>query len=381
MGYIPFYKPDIPFFRSRFYLHQALSHGWLTKGPLTERFEKSLASYLGTERILAVNSGTSALHLAIKASGLKSADEVIIPTVTFIATLEILIYESLKPVLCDIHQDNWNMDPSMLEKLITSSTKAVIYVPLAGYPGELKKIKEICDQNGLILILDLAHALESRISGKFLWEFSDFSAYSFYATKNLTTAEGGALYCKDPVKFEYSKLLSLHGMSKNAWNRYQKHGSWRYDIEYFGYKYNMSDIHAAIGLSQIPLIQRKLIKRHQLRQLYVRLLKDLPIQFQHYNIKEHTVADHLFLIRITENSKISRDELMEGLQKAGIGYSMHFIPLYEMKAIKNILGPIKYQNSSQYSNEAISLPLYTGMSYRDISKVCDAVKRILNRKN
>lgn len=374
---IPFARAPVSFDTVAPFLREAFENGWLTTGPLAERFIAGVGEFLGTRNIVSVSSCTAALQIALAAAKLKSGDEVILPAHTFIATFETVELAGLTPVLVDIDPATWNISLESAAAHLTERTRAVICVPFAGNPLPLPAWRTFADQHKLTLILDNAHALEAKFQNKFLHEYADYSCYSFYATKNLTTAEGGAIVCPAD-KLELVRTLSLHGMSRAAWKRYAG-GSWRYDIIETGYKANLTDIHAAIGLAQLPLLQKHHARRIELTARYHRAFADLPLRRQ--NLPEGTLQDehgaHLYCISLNDAAR--RDVIIEHLQSEGIGTSVHFIPIYEFSHTKN-----KYSFHTQdfphthgYFSGAVSLPLYPTLSDAEQDEIIRIVRDAL----
>src|SRR5215831_5234455 len=228
-----------------------LRSGWITTGARVRQFEADFAQYVGCRHAVAVNSGTAALHLALDAVGIKEGDEVVVPTMTFAATAEVVLYFRARPVMVDCQRDTLNLDPDQLEGAITSKTKAIMPVHIAGQPCEMHRIMEIARHHHLKVIEDAAHALPARYQGKMVGTIGDITCFSFYATKTITTGEGGIATTESPEWADRMRIMGLHGISKDAWKRYTAEGSWYYEILYPGYKYNMTDIAAAIGIEQL----------------------------------------------------------------------------------------------------------------------------------
>ncbi|MBV6494137.1 MAG: UDP-4-amino-4-deoxy-L-arabinose--oxoglutarate aminotransferase [Turneriella sp.] len=379
------HKPRIPFSRSPVdfesvapLFKEAIDNGWLTTGPLVERFNSGLKNYWETDNVVLVSSCTAALQIALKALDLKHNDEVIIPAMTFIATLEAIELSGLTPVLADIDPLTWNISVKSIEQKISPWTKAIIAVAFAGNPPAMQELRKLADKHNLKLILDNAHALEAKFDGKFLHHYADFSCYSFYATKNLTTAEGGAIICSKE-DMERVRALSLHGMSRNAWNRYAG-GTWRYDIVETGFKANLTDIHAAIGIAQLGKIETHHKRRLELIEKYGSGLKGLPIRFQGLEglVSPNGHAAHLFSISIAPQSIVKRDTLIEELQKNSIAYSVHFIPLPEFSTVqkKYNFKPEDYPHSYEYFSGALSLPLYPQLKDSEVDEIIKVIRSL-----
>ncbi|RME87864.1 MAG: DegT/DnrJ/EryC1/StrS aminotransferase family protein [Candidatus Hydrogenedentota bacterium] len=368
---IPFFKPFIPKEQTFHYWDQALQNGWLTYGPLSIELEKKLANFLQAENLVCVNSCTSALLLALKLADLPPKSEVLLPTNTFIATYEVILHAGHIPVLCDIHPDDWNISVKEIQKKCNQKTKAIIAVSFAGMPVNLKWLSAFCKDRRITLILDNAHALESTFDGKPLHLYADFAAYSFYATKNLTTAEGGALVFQNPAYEKKARELILHGMSKDAYRRYHD-AKWQYDIVDLGYKMNFNDIHAALGLAQLPFLKNNHQKRKDISEHYQNRLSPHGFQFQQASFPENfDHAYHIMPVMLPKN--YSRDHAMQKLNQANIGFSVHFIPLYEMSYVKNQTQSAHFPSNDMYYQRCITLPLYPSLDLADVDFICDVL--------
>lgn len=375
---IPFARAPLDFDAASPYLKEAIDNAWLTTGPLTERFTAALSAELQTENLVAVSSCTAALQIALASADLPDDAEVIVPANTFIATFETVELAGLTPVLADMDAATWNVSVETLNTRLTPRTRAIIAVPFAGNPIPMQALREFADQHKLVLILDCAHALETTWQTKPLHHFADYSCYSFYATKNLTTAEGGAVVCPAD-KLEQVRALSLHGMSRAAWKRYAG-GSWRYDIIATGYKANLTDIHAALGLAQMPQLRKNHARRIKLSERYTSALQHLPLSVQKIpagaGSAEH--ARHLFCISVNANAGFTREDIMAEFSAQGIGFSVHFIPIYEFSSVREKYGfaATDYPATAEYFQGALSLPLYPTLSDENQSEVINALLRV-----
>lgn len=368
---IPFARAPLEYADAEPYLREAIDNGWLTTGPLTERFTASLKEYLGTENLIPVSSCTAALQIALAAADLPKDAEVILPSNTFVATFETVELQGLVPVLADIDAETWNISLAAIEKQITAKTRAIIAVPFAGCPLPMRELRHLADRYELTLILDSAHALETCYDGRRLHEYADYTAFSFYATKNLTTAEGGALVAP-AEKMERVRALSLHGMSRAAWNRYAG-GSWRYDIMETGFKANLTDIHAALGLAQIGRLKEYAARRIAIARAYRNGLAGLPIRMQALppNASDSDHAWHLFCISLTPEAKVTREQVMEIFREKSIGFSVHFIPIYEFTTAKKYprLTATDFPANANYFQGALSLPIYPTLSDEAVAEI------------
>lgn len=352
-----------------------LSSDWITTGPKTKRFESEFAAFLGAESALALNSCTAGLHLALVVLGIGSGDEVITTPMTFCSTVNVIEHVGAKPVFVDVEPDTLNIAPSLIERAITPQTRAIIPVHYAGHPCAMDKILEIAKEHNLFVIEDAAHAFPAQYQGQAVGTIGDLTAFSFYATKNLTTAEGGMLTGHQEL-IEKAKALSLHGMNRDAWKRYDKGGSWYYEVDAPGFKYNMTDIQASIGLQQLKRIDGFQKRRRQIVKRYNEAFAECPsleIPVERPDVKS---AWHLYTLRLNlETLKIDRDQFIEEMKDRNIGTSVHFIPIHMHPYYQR---KYKYQPEdfpTAYANfqRLVSLPLYPRMSDQDVDDVIEAV--------
>lgn len=378
MKRIPFARAPLDFDDAAPYLKEAIDNGWLTTGPLTERFTAALCAELETENLVAVSSCTAALQIALAAADLPDDSEVIVPANTFIATFETVELAGLTPVLADMDAATWNVSVETLTARLTPRTKAIIAVPFAGNPLPMQTLRKFADRHKLVLILDCAHALETTWQQKSLHHYADYACYSFYATKNLTTAEGGAIVCP-AEKLDEVRALSLHGMSRAAWKRYAG-GSWRYDIIATGYKANLTDIHAALGLAQLPRLRQHHARRIKLSERYTSALQHLPLALQQLSpaAGQSDHARHLFCISVRPDAGFTREDIMAEFAAQGIGFSVHFIPIYEFSHVreKHAFSPAEYPVTAGYFQGALSLPLYPTLTDGDQDEIISAILRV-----
>lgn len=356
-----------------------LRSGWLTYGPRTKQFEELFRSYVKASHAVGVNSGTSALHLALATLGIGPKDEVITSTNTFASSVNVVLHSHANPILVDIEHGTMNIDVSKIEEKITPRTKVIIPVHIAGHPCRMDEIKEIAEKHNLIILEDAAHAIESEYKGKKIGSISDFTAFSFYATKNITTGEGGMLTAKNKEYAEKARILSMHGISKDAWMRYSKRGYQHYDIIYPGYNYHMFDIQAALGLKQLPKIGKFRQRREEITRIYNEELAGLPIETP---VVENDVksAHYLYIIKLKlKELKVGRDTILNALQAENIGVGVHFIAVHRSKFYREYLKPKKneFPVADYVSESALSLPLYPRMSDEDAMDVVEAVRKVL----
>lgn len=377
-GYLPFHVPDIGEEEIESVV-ATLRSGWLTTGSKVKQFEEEFAAVIGVPHAIAVNSCTAALHLALDAVGLREGDEVIVPTMTFAATAEVVTYFRAKPVLVDCTADTLNIDPEKIEQAITSKTKAIIPVHFAGHPCEMDKIIGIARTHKLAVIEDAAHALPARYRGKMVGTIGDSTCFSFYATKNMTTGEGGMVTTNNPEWAARMRMMSLHGLSRDAWNRYSAKGAWAYDILYPGFKYNLTDVAAAVGIPQLHKCERFWKTRERYAALYSEGFADVPgliLPKVHEDVQH---AWHLYVIQLdTTRLRLGRDDMIDLLKQHDIGCSVHFIPLHLHPYYRDTLGyrPEHCPVATQVSQRIWSLPLYSRMTEEDVQRVISVVRKV-----
>jgi dTDP-4-amino-4,6-dideoxygalactose transaminase len=379
--FIPFHVPAIGEDEIRSVV-ETLKSGWLTTGSKVKSFEEDFARYVGSKHAIAVNSGTAALHLALDAIGIQEGDEVIVPTMTFTATAEVVLYFKAKPVLVDCERDTLNLDPAKLEAAITPKTKAIIPVHMAGHPCEMDEILTIARKHNLKVIEDAAHALPASYRGRPIGTIGDITCFSFYATKTITTGEGGMVTTENSKWAERMRIMSLHGISHDAWKRYTKEGSWYYEVLYPGFKYNLTDLAAAIGKEQLKKCGEFWQARRQIAMIYAQALAELEtVRLPSCrNGVQH--AWHLFIIKLDlERLKINRNQFVEALREKEIGTSVHFIPLHLHPYYRDEFGyqPEDFPNASAVFERIVSLPIYPRMSEPAVERVVEAVKNITSQ--
>lgn len=378
VSFIPFHRASIGQEEIEAVIN-VLRSGWLTTGQCARQFEANFAQYTGAQHAIAVSSCTAALHLALAAIDLGEYDEVILPTMTFAATGEVVFYSGARPVLLDSAPDTFHMDPNLIKAAITPRTKAILPVHYSGYAHELDAILDIAKRYGLKVIEDAAHAFPSRYRGEMIGTVGDFTCFSFYATKTITTGEGGMITTQDPALAARMRLLSLHGISRDAWKHYTLEGSWRYDIEALGYKYNLTDLQAAIGIAQLHKCETLLARRAALAARYTKQLSSLdafatpavPLDVQH--------AWHLYVLQVNEDIlDISRDRIIDELKARGIGTSVHFIPLHLHPLYQKNCGyrAGQFPNAERHFSRAISLPLFPDLPFDEQDHVIQALHDI-----
>jgi len=360
----------------------AVQSGWWTTGPKTLKFENEFKKFIGSGFSLAVSSWTAAAHLALEAIGLKAGDEVIVPSMTFTASAEIVCYFNAKPVIVDVQRDTYNIDPEEIEKAITKRTKAIIPVHYGGQPCDMDEILEIAKKNNLYVIEDAAHALPSFYKGKIIGMLSDVTCFSFYATKTLATGEGGMICTDNEEIAERCSIMRLHGINKDAWKRYSEKGSWYYEVIAPGYKYNFTDIQAALGIAQLKKINEMHKKRKEIFDIYNEGFKDNEL-IKLYKVKDdRTSSYHLYPVELNVSRlKISRSHFIEKLKESGIGVSVHFIPLYRHPYYRKTfnLKLEDYPVSELIYPGIITLPIWPGMKISQIEQVIDNVSSLMKK--
>ncbi|HVM98546.1 MAG TPA: DegT/DnrJ/EryC1/StrS family aminotransferase, partial [Candidatus Acidoferrales bacterium] len=325
---VPFFRPDIGDEEINAVV-ETLRSGWLTIGPRTEEFENQFARVIGAPQAIGVSSCTAALHLALDALDLEPGDEVITSTLTFTATGATIIHAGARPVLTDCTPDTLNIDPADVVRKITPRTRAIVPVHYAGHPAPMDELREIARSHRLTIIEDAAHALPAKYRGQNIGTIGDVTAFSFYATKNLCTGEGGMLTTANPELADRLRTRRLHGMSRDAWRRYSKQGSWRYDVSYPGFKYNMTDTAAAMGLVQLRRLPDLHRRRQEIAKIYQDMLSDVVGLDLPLTRPEVEPAWHLFVVRMQpDRLRIHRDQVIEELKERGVGSQVHFIPLH-----------------------------------------------------
>lgn len=357
---------------------EVLRSGWLTTGPRVREFETAFAEYVAAEHALAVNSCTAALHLALRTIGVAEGDEVILPTMTFAACGEVVLYLRARPVLVDSKKNSSNIDPAEVARAITPRTRAILAVHFAGEACDMDAILGVARAHRLKVVEDAAHALPSRFRGRMIGTLGDITCFSFYATKTLTTGEGGMATTNNHEYAERMRILSLHGISRDAWKRYTAEGSWRYDILEAGYKYNLTDLQAALGLAQLAKCDAMRARRARIAARYDRALALLDWIHRPQFRDDSDHAWHLYVIRVeTSRLLVDRDRVIEELKSQSIGTSVHFIPLH-LHPLYHQLGYRKGQfpNAEKQFSGAISLPIYPGMTDDDVDRVIEALAEI-----
>jgi len=352
-----------------------LRSSWITTGPKTGRFESEFAAYLQAPGALALNSCTAALHTALVTLGIGAGDEVITTPMTFSASVNVIEHVGARPVLVDVEPDTLNIDAGQVEAAITPRTRAILAVHYAGHPVDLDALRALAGAYRLALVEDAAHALPARYKGRLIGGGDNAVAFSFYATKNLTTAEGGML-TGDPDFLARARIVSLHGMSRDAWKRYDQGGSWFYEVLLPGFKYNMTDIQAALGLCQLRKLERFQRRRREVVSQYHRAFADEPALELPVTRPEVEHAWHLYVLRLRPGAlTIDRNRFIQELSERNIGTSVHFIPIHVHPYYRDKYGfkPDSFPVAYAEYRRILSLPLHPGLSDGDVGHVIEAV--------
>lgn len=356
-----------------------LKSGWLGTGPKTHRFEELFRDYKGSRFAVAVNSCTAALHLSILAAGIRPGDEVIVPTMTFCATANAVIHAGAKPVLVDCEKSTMNIDPEDIRRKITGATKAIIPVHFAGRPCNMDAVMNIVGKYNLKVIEDCAHAIESEYKGGKTGTFGDFGCFSFYVTKNIVTGEGGMVITDNEDYANKVKILALHGMSKDAWKRFGDEGYKHYQVVYVGYKYNMMDIQAAIGIHQLSRIEKYRNRRHEIWERYNKAFEGLPVFTPATTEPNTRHAYHLYTLLLdTARLKITRDKFLDEMTGRNIGVGVHYVALHLHPYYQQSFGYKKgdFPNAEWISEKTMSIPLSAKLTEQDVRDVIEAVTDI-----
>ena len=380
--WMPFCVPDISDAEVQA-VSDTVRSGWWAKGPRTIEFEKRFAEYVGAKYCVGVNSCTAALHLALMTQGIGPGDEVITTPLTFASSANTILHVGATPVFADIDPETGLIDPKEIEKKITDKTRAVVPVHYSGLAADIGEIGRLCERYGLFLSEDAAHAVETRYNGELIGHHPKGAvSYSFYATKNLACGEGGALVTDDEEVYKKASILSCHGMSAGSWNRYGKSGSWRYDIEEPGFKYNMFDIQAALALAQLARMDDMQRRRFEAVDVYEQAFRDVPqLRLQKTPDYCHH-SRHLYILRIVPDMlTISRDQFIEELKARNVGVSVHFIALHTMSAYTKRYGykPEDFPKAYAFSESEISLPMYSTLGREKAQYVADAVLDVVKK--
>jgi len=357
-----------------------MKSGWLGTGPRVAQFERDIMAYKGSAHAAAVNSCTAALHLSLLASNLKPGDEVITTPLTFCATVNAIIHAGATPVLADVDPLTMNIDPEQVRARITSRTRALLPVHFAGRSCDMDALCHIAREHGLVMIEDCAHAIETECKGRKAGTFGDFGCLSFYVTKNVITGEGGMVITDDEAKAARVKVLALHGMSKDAWKRFGDEGFKHYQVIEAGFKYNMMDLQAAIGIHQLARVESCWHKRQSIWNRYDADFANLPLDLPAPPEASTRHAYHLYTVLVDEQrAGLSRDAFLDSMTGQGIGVGVHYLAIPEHPVYRERYGwrPEDYPNSMRIGRQIVSLPLSAKLSAADVDDVVEAANRVL----
>ena len=360
-----------------------LRSGWLTTGPKVKRFEAAFAAAVGVPHAIAVNSRTAGIHLGLEAFGVGRDDEVIVPTFTFAATAEVVVYLSARPVLVDCQRDTYNVDPEAVESAVTSRTRGLIPVHFGGQACDMDEILEIARCHRLAVIEDAAHALPASYRGRPIGGIGEITCFSFYATKTLTTGEGGMVTTRDAAAADRMRSMGLHGISRDAWKRYMADGSWYYEILQPGFKYNLTDLAAGIGIEQLRRQDEFRQARAHIAERYTAAFASLEEVRLPTVLPDREHAWHLYVIEIDPTRlRINRNGFIIALREQGIGTSVHFIPLHLHPYYRDRFGfkPTDFPNALAAFERVLSLPIYPAMTDQDVDDVISAVGRLVEQE-
>ena len=380
--FLPFARPDISEAEIAA-VTQALRSGWVTTGPKAREFEQAFTDYLGGNGLqsIAVNSATAGLHLALEALDIGPGDEVIAPTLTFTATVEVVRYLGADPVLVDVDPVTLNIDPDAIRAAITPRTKAIMPVHYAGLACRMDEILAIAHEHGLKVVEDAAHALPTTWKGQLVGQLqSDVTVFSFYANKTITTGEGGMAVTRHPALAERMRVMRLHGMSRDAFDRFSaKTPAWYYEIVAPGFKYNMTDIAAAMGVEQLARLPQFVQRRQHLAARYQAQLASLPLVLPADAPAGDAHAWHLYVVRLVPGARAGRDEIIQALSDRGIGTSVHYVPLHRQPYWRDRyqLTPARFPHAEAAYQCMLSLPLFTAMHDTDQDRVIAALHELL----
>lgn len=374
----------LPFFRSALSeadLHavtEVLRSGWLTLGPKTGEFEAACTAYVGAPHAVATNSCTSALFLALRAAGIGAGDEVLVPSLTFPATIHVVRHLGAEPVLVDIELQSFGVDAAEAEALLGPRTRAILAVDYGGQPCHWPALLELTRSHGLFSLEDAAHAFGAELAGARVGSLADATAFSFYATKCITTGEGGMLTCADEGFAAQVRLLSYHGMQRDAWKRHTDQGSWYYEIELPGYKCNMTDVQAALGLSQLQRVEEMQAQRSRVAAVYSEAFagtEALVLPTSRPGVRH---AWHLYVVQLREEAlRVGRDRFAQALRAEGIVPSVHFIPYHRQPAGRDLPLRRPLTRTECFASRCLSLPLFPSMADGDVQDVIEAVEKLV----
>jgi dTDP-4-amino-4,6-dideoxygalactose transaminase len=381
---IPFSKVDCSGNELK-YVQDVIESGWLTTAGKCFEFEKQFSEMVGGKFACAVNSATAALHLAAEALGIGPGDKIFVPTMTFTASAEVIRYLDADPVFLDVEYGTCLVTPAILEAALREypDVKALVLVHFGGQAADMDGIMAVCRRYGIKLIEDAAHAFPTQYKGRMIGSFGDVTCFSFYANKTITTGEGGMLVTEDEAIFNRVKTMRLHGINRDVWDRFTaRKANWEYDVVAPGFKYNLPDVAAAIGLAQMERADEFRVGRQRCAEFYFEHLAGIPgmdLPICHGPHEDHSW--HLFWIVLNAESGIERNRFIERVNGAGIGTSVHYKPLHRMTYYRERYGlkPEDYPNAERHWQGCVSLPVYPGLTNEDLGYVCDTIRKVMER--
>jgi dTDP-4-amino-4,6-dideoxygalactose transaminase len=357
----------------------SMRSGWLGTGPKVARFEAAFREYTGAQYAMAVNSCTAGLHLSMLVAGLGPGDEVITTPMTFAATVNTIIHSGATPVLVDCDRETMLIDPQRIEDAVTPRTRAIVPVHLCGRPCDMDAIGDIARRHDIIVIEDAAHAIETVYKGRKIGNISHFTCFSFYSTKNVVTGEGGMVTTNNPDFADKIKIYGLHGMSRDAWKRFSDDGYKHYQVVFPGFKYNMMDLQAAIGLHQLARVNKTLQRRNEIWQIYDEAFADLPVGLPALDEPDTVHARHLYTLMIDkERCGLTRDEFMQKMHRLNVGTGVHYVGVHLHPYYRERFGfsERSFPNASWISERTVSIPLSPRLSSSDVEDVISAVRTL-----
>ena len=357
---------------------KVLKSDWITTGPKIEEFENALRRYVGCKYAVAVNSGTSALDIAVQTLNLPRGSEIITTPFTFVATSNAVLYNNLKPIFVDIEKDTRNINPEEIRKKITDKTKAIIYVDYAGHPCDIEEIKDIAEEHDLYLIEDASHAIGAEYKGKKIGNFADMTIFSFHPVKHITTGEGGVVVTNNKDFYERLKMIRNHGIDKSALDRFGPEAGWAYDLKFLGRNYRITDFQVALGISQLKKLDEFIRRRKEIVEMYNEAFKSMP-EIETPIVKPYIKpAWHIYTVLL---DGINRDEFFREMREKGIGVNVHYIPIYLFSYYQEHFNfnPNDFPVTEEVFSKIITLPLFPKMKDAEIFYVVKAVKKWLRR--
>ncbi len=357
-----------------------LKSNWITTGPKMRLFEDNFKKYIGSKYAIAVNSGTAALHISTSGIDIKPGDEVITTPLTFVASANCVVYRGGTPIFADIKKDTYNIDPNEIRKKITTKTKAIIPVHFAGQPCDMDEILEIAEENNLYVIEDAAHAIDAEYKGKKIGNISDLTIFSFHPVKNITTAEGGMVTTNNDDLYEKLLMFRTHGISKDAGKRFGKSGGFYYDMQYLGFRYNLSELHSALGIHQLDKLESFQKRRREIVEIYnkeLQFIEEITVPYVKDDVKH---SWHIYVIQLElENLKVDRDYIFKALREENIGVSVHYIPVHYHSYYINKFGLKKgiLPNVESLFPRLITIPIFPKMSNEDVYDVINALEKVI----